>query len=213
MYAEKTTYLLRLANLKRRAVKVLYVGPARDTRSTEAFSTHNDLLSSEQLLSIFAKGTKVDMIKVDTLAELTDSYVSNYRCVLIDEGQFFPDLPEEVTRFVEKLGKSVHVVALSGDYQRKNFGRVHELVPLAERFELVTTLCEICADHGVETNANFTQRKVDVSGKQEEIGSDNYRPVCRQCYVDPLWDTEELVKSEAPLSTNQKRKAKGKRGG
>jgi thymidine kinase len=207
MYAEKTTYLFRLANLKRRAIRVLYVGPTSDTRSTEAFSTHNDLFSFEQLKAMFSTDTKVDMIKVSTLSELKDEYVSQFKSVLIDEGQFFSDLPEQVTRFVEDLGKSVHVVGLSGDYKRKNFGRIHELIPLADKLEIVTTLCAICAEQGVETPAIHTQRIDDTSGKQTEIGAANYRPVCRQCYVDEEAKTKAKV-SAVPI---QNKKGKGRR--
>lgn len=229
MYAEKTTYLVRLANLASRAVKVLYIGHTDDTRSAKAFSTHNNLFAED-----IDKKIRTDMVKASLLSELSDETINKYKTILIDEGQFFADLPEEVIRFVEKLGKTVHVVGLSGDYRRKNFGRVHELLPLADGVTTVTTLCEVCAEAGIESTALFTQRKVDTTGAQKEIGASNYRPVCRQCYVDSevtvvapiaikeLTGTDvitarglndvgaSVVKPTAPVETQRKKKGKGR---
>ena len=46
-------------------------------------------------------------------------------------GQFFPDLIEFCERMANQ-GKIVVVSALDGTFQRQPFGRVLELVPLAE---------------------------------------------------------------------------------
>lgn len=56
--------------------------------------------------------------------------VEQYDVIGIDEGQFYPDLVEMVEQWVE-AGKVVLVAALDGDFRRKPFGRVLELVPNA----------------------------------------------------------------------------------
>lgn len=55
---------------------------------------------------------------------------ADYDVIGIDEGQFYPDLIEMVDEFLSK-GKVVVVSALDGDFRRKPFGRVLELVPMA----------------------------------------------------------------------------------
>lgn len=75
--------------------------------------------------------------------------------VAIDEGQFFPDLVE----FAERLANEGHVVivaALDGTFQRKPFGSVLELIPMAEK---VDKLSAVCIDCGRE--AAFTRRTVE----------------------------------------------------
>jgi thymidine kinase len=49
----------------------------------------------------------------------------------------------------------VIVAALDGDFMRKPFGRILELVPLAERVEKLTAVCMICHDR----EASFTKRR------------------------------------------------------
>lgn len=99
-----------------------------------------------------------------------------YNVIAIDEGQFFPDLVE----FAEKLANEGHVVivaALDGTFQRKPFGSVLELIPLAEK---VDKLSAVCIDCGKE--AAFTRRTVE-SNEIELIGGEEcYKPVCRKCF-------------------------------
>ena len=59
----------------------------------------------------------------------------------LDEGQFFGDVVE-FAEDLANLGKSVVIAALDGTYQRGQFNRILELVPLAEhvvklRFDFV----------------------------------------------------------------------------
>jgi thymidine kinase len=56
--------------------------------------------------------------------------LDDYDVVGIDEGQFYPDLVEMVDQFL-RLGKVVVVSALDGDFRRKPFGRILELIPMA----------------------------------------------------------------------------------
>lgn len=99
-----------------------------------------------------------------------------YDVVAIDEGQFFPDICEYAESLANQ-GIVVIVAALDGTFQRKPFGHILDLVPLAE---IVTKLSAVCIDCGKE--AAFTKRVVD-SQEIELIGGDEtYKPVCRGCF-------------------------------
>ena len=64
------------------------------------------------------------------LAALGDTW-RDYDVIGIDEGQFFPDVVE-FSEMAANAGKTVVVAALDADYNRRAFGRINELLPLAE---------------------------------------------------------------------------------
>ena len=74
--------------------------------------------------------------------------------VAIDEGQFFADIVD-VCEKLANAGIVVVVAALDGTFQRKPFGKILSLVPLAEQ---VTKLSAVCIECGME--AAFTRRTV-----------------------------------------------------
>jgi thymidine kinase len=97
----------------------------------------------------------------------------------IDEGQFFPDL----VPFCEEqanLGRIVIVAALDGTYQRKSFGHVLELVPLAEEVIKISAVCMVC-----QGDAHFSKRISSESDVEVIGGADKYISVCRRCFHGP----------------------------
>jgi len=100
----------------------------------------------------------------------------DYEVIGVDEGQFFPD----VVQFCEdmaKLRKTVIVAALDGDYLRKPFGNIIDLVPLAESVVKLSAVCMSCYGEG-----SFTKRI--CGGTQLEVigGTDKYMAACRDCH-------------------------------
>jgi thymidine kinase len=85
---------------------------------------------------------------------------------------------------VDQLKREVYVAGLSGDYRRMNFGQIHTLIPVANEVKILNdTFCSVCAKNHHKRKALFTHRVVDTSGQQVEVGSSNYIPVCRECYL------------------------------
>ena len=114
----------------------------------------------------------------------------------IDEGQFFPDvkirsppIKFQIVAFSEtmaKRGKIVIIAALDGTFQRKAFGDVIMLIPLAEK---VKKLHAVCIECGIR--ASFTLRTVDSKETELIGGSEIYKPVCRGCYYRGTQDEEQ----------------------
>jgi thymidine kinase len=102
------------------------------------------------------------------------------RLVIVEEGQFFSDLVEFVTRAVEVDKKHVVVAGLDGDRYRKPFGDLLQLIPLADRITKLTSLCKICADG---TPALFTFGRPATDATVCVGGADVYMPVCRAHYI------------------------------
>ena len=50
----------------------------------------------------------------------------------VDEAQFFEDLDEVVRDWADNHGKHVVVCGLSGDHQRRPFGKIHRLLATAD---------------------------------------------------------------------------------
>ena len=103
--------------------------------------------------------------------------VASSSVVLINEGQFFPDLYEVVIDML-KYNKQVYVCGLDGDFERKKFGSILDLIPLCDKVTKLTSLCSQCKDG---TPGIFSMRLTNEV-EQTVVGSDNYIPVCRKCY-------------------------------
>ena len=90
----------------------------------------------------------------------------------------FPDIPS----FAEDManaGKTVIVAALDGTYQKRPFGRVLELVPLAESVTKLSAVCMVCKQDAAAFSQRISrEREVEVIG-----GPEKYVALCRACYL------------------------------
>lgn len=96
----------------------------------------------------------------------------------IDEAQFFDDLYDFCRNAADYDGKIVIVAGLDGDYLRRRFGSVLDIIPLADSVTKLTARCEICGKR-----AFFTLRKTEEMQTELIGGADKYMPVCRKHYV------------------------------
>jgi thymidine kinase len=118
-------------------------------------------------------------LQSDLLANIweSSSEIRKSDVILINEGQFFPDLYDVVVNMLEHK-KKVYVCGLDGDFERKKFGQILDLIPMCDKIRKLTSLCSICRDG---TRGIFSMR---LSGEKDQtiVGSENYMPVCRSCY-------------------------------
>jgi thymidine kinase len=103
----------------------------------------------------------------------------NADVVLINEGQFFKDLKEVVLDMVEHQYKTVYICGLDGDFKRQKFGEILDLVPYCDIVTKLKSLCSVCKNG---KRALFSHR-VTEDTNQISIGSSNYKPLCRSCYL------------------------------
>lgn len=163
MFSGKSTELIR--RVRRFSVaqyNCLVVKYAKDTRYSETgMATHD-------------KNT-VDAVPATSLTEVRSRALK--ACVIgIDEGQFFPDTVEFAEEMAN-LGKIVIVAALDGTFQRKAFGNILNLVPLAESVVKLHAVCMQCFKEAAYTKRIGAEKEVEVIG-----GADKYQAVCRKCY-------------------------------
>ncbi|XP_056405883.1 thymidine kinase, cytosolic [Hyla sarda] len=163
MFSGKSTELMRrVRRFQIAQYKCLVIKYAKDTRySKEQLATHDRHTMSA--------------VSACNLSDLCTEAL-NYSVIGIDEGQFFPDVVEFCEDMANK-GKTVIVAALDGTFQRKAFGDILNLVPLAESVVKLNAVCMECYREASYTKRLGAEKEVEVIG-----GADKYHSVCRPCY-------------------------------
>ena len=169
MWAGKSSELVEVYNFaNEHNIKCIAINHAFDLSSTQlTITTHDDVsipcVSSDTLNHIF-----------DT-SESTNRFV--YDIILINEGQFFPDLYEWTKHMVNYLSKTIYIAALDGDYQKIGFSNIMQLIPEADKITKLHNMCKECNSCW----AIFTHRTCNMT-EQILPGNDHYIPLCRNCY-------------------------------
>ncbi|XP_054449121.1 thymidine kinase, cytosolic [Pteronotus mesoamericanus] len=162
MFSGKSTELMRrVQRFQIAQYKCLVIKYAKDTRYSNMFSTH-DRSTMEALPACLLRDVTQEALGVDVIG--------------IDEGQFFPDIVE-FSEAMANEGKTVIVAALDGTFQRKAFGAILNLVPLAESVVKLNAVCMECFREAAYTKRLGMEKEVEVIG-----GKDKYHAVCRLCY-------------------------------
>lgn len=170
MFSGKTSYLLDVYKKCMFCnIPVAVINYAADDRYT-----------SEPMLSTHDK-QMIPCILATTISDAIQNNSEMIACVetiLINEGQFFPDIEDQVKQLVEVGNKRVYICGLDGDFERKPIGNLLQLVPFSDHIIKLKSLCSLCRDGTPGVFSFRTSREVD----QVVIGSSNYVPLCRGCY-------------------------------
>ncbi|CAG7883354.1 unnamed protein product [Brassica rapa] len=171
MFSGKTTTLLRrILSERESGKKVAVIKSDKDDRyCAESIVTHD--------------GEKFPCWALPDLNSFKerfgfDAYRNQLDVIGIDEAQFFGDLYEFCREAADKEGKTVIVAGLDGDYLRRRFGSVLDLVPVADTVTKLASRCEVCGKR-----ASFTLRKTEERETELIGGAEVYMPVCRSHYV------------------------------
>jgi thymidine kinase len=183
MFASKTT---RLVEIYKKCnfcnISVAVINHSIDNRyDEELLSTHDHIkipcIKTERLFDVWTDNIDMET-NVEKVPRIKDKFkVASSSVILINEGQFFPDL-EEFVKILLSHDKKVYVCGLDGDFERKKFGQILDLIPICDKVTKLTSLCSLCKNgtHGI-----FSKR-ISYEKEQTVVGSDNYIPVCRNCY-------------------------------
>jgi len=170
MFSGKTSYLLEVyKKCVFCSIPVAVVNYAADNRYTTdpMLSTHD----KQMIPCILASSIK------DAITNNAKT-IKEAQTILINEGQFFPDIEETVKELVEVSNKRVYICGLDGDFERKPIGNLLQLVPFSDHIIKLKSLCSLCRDG---TPGVFSFRTTNEKN-QVVIGSSNYIPLCRECY-------------------------------
>lgn len=182
MFSSKTTRILEIyKQCKFCSIPVSIINHSNDKRY------HDTMLSShDKIMAPCLQANKLNDIWTNNgyveSGNQSDHYAHKLLrgsdVILINEGQFFSDLYEVVFDMLNK-NKKIYICGLDGDFERKKFGTILDLIPLCDKVTKLTSLCSLCKDG---TRGIFSMRLTDET-EQTLVGSDNYIPVCRKCYI------------------------------
>jgi thymidine kinase len=187
MYSGKTSRLVEIyKQCKFCSIPVAVINHSIDTRYDDEedeslLSTHDKVkipcIKTEKLFDIWSDNISLEE-DIKTIPRIKDKVnVATSEVILINEGQFFQDL-EEFVKILLKYDKKVYVCGLDGDFERKKFGQILDIIPLCDKVTKLTSLCSICKNG----NTGIFSKRISTETEQTVVGSDNYIPVCRSCY-------------------------------
>jgi thymidine kinase len=180
MYSGKTSKLLEIyKQCSFCNIPVAVVNHCSDTRYHDSMlSTHDKTMIpciQTQNLNDIWENKNID----ESFDETSSKHLKlrSAEVILINEGQFFDDLYDCVVDMLNEK-KKVYIAGLDGDFERKKFGQMLDLVPMCDSITKLTSLCSICknGEPGI-FSLRLTKEK-----QQTLVGSDSYVPVCRNCY-------------------------------
>lgn len=167
MFSGKTTTLLNIYNsndtIKEKCLVINHL-------SDDRYSKDSILISHD--------GDSIPCFNFKELREVynIEDAFSKYKWVLINEGQFFPDIVRMVTIFVERYKMNVYIAAIDGDYMKKKIGDVLDLIPICDKIEKLSAKCE-CGNYAI-----FSKRTTDEKQQILVGDSDKYIATCRKCH-------------------------------
>jgi thymidine kinase len=173
MFSGKTSALINIAKMQKLLEKnVLVINYEGDTR----YSSSNLITTHDNVSLECTSCCKDKLLMIPT----TDNYklYVDIDVICVNEGQFFDNLVEFCLKACDDK-KDVYVCGLDGDYLRRPFGEILNLIPHCETVCKLQAMCMSCKNG---TPASFTKKLTD-SDKLVEIGATEiYMPVCRICY-------------------------------
>lgn len=171
MFSGKSSYI-HTAIQRRNAVgmRSLVIKPVIDNRHPNANET------------VTHDGIRIPCRSVPRLSDISCCDLGDVKFIVVEEGQFFPDLLNWIIHMEQCCqDKSFLVIGLSGDSERRPFGQMLDILPLADSIVHMNALCMQCRDG---TPASFSHR---LHRNRDQIaigGANEYQTLCRRCYLD-----------------------------
>jgi thymidine kinase len=158
MYAGKTTHLISLF--------CYYGGIILDYSETNdnnvgTLNSHNNVSK--------------ECYKVNKLIDFMEKVGTFEKNIFINEAQFFDDLHDFVLKY-EKT-KNIYVFGLDGDFERKPFGQILNIIPLCDTVIKFKGICKKCT-----TSDSLFSKRIVSNKEQYLLDETAYIPMCRQCY-------------------------------
>ncbi|MCG1021325.1 thymidine kinase [Sutcliffiella horikoshii] len=174
MFSGKSEELIRRMRRSQFAKQEIQVfKPAIDNRySDEAVVSHN--------------GTSIIAMPVPTSQSILDQVEENTDVVGIDEVQFFDDQIVEVVQELANKGYCVIVAGLDQDFRGEPFGKMPELLAIAESVTKLQAVCAVCGSPASRTQRLINGEPACYDDPIILVGaSESYEPRCRHHHEVP----------------------------
>jgi len=170
--------IMTLHNFRQQGKKAIAFKSAIDTRDV---NIHSRALNTE-IEAIPIRET--DVGRMFSLATLKQE-LNEVDFIFVDEVQFLsPELVEELSDIVDRLGIDVICYGLLTDFKGNLFAGSQKLVELGDSVREIKNQCYHC-----KNKANRNMRLLDgvpvFDGEIVQVGAEeSYRSVCRKCYKE-----------------------------
>lgn len=147
----------------------------------------DDRFSNTQIVA--HDGSRISALPVNGLSEIAldvqEARDSGKSCaIFVDEGQFMSCLALSASFLAEQYQATVHIAALNGDFLRRPWPVVSDLLAIASTVQFMTD--QPCRGFtcGGEGKARFTAKLAGAdTGKLIDVGgADKYTALCERCY-------------------------------
>ncbi|WP_078378601.1 thymidine kinase [Sutcliffiella halmapala] len=175
MFSGKSEELIRRMRRSQFAKQAIQVfKPAIDNRySDEAVVSHN--------------GTSIIAVPVPTSQAILDQVEEQTEVVGIDEVQFFDENIVEVVQELANRGYCVIVAGLDQDFRGEPFGKMPELLAIAETVTKLQAVCAVCGSPASRTQRLINGNPACYDDPIILVGaSESYEPRCRHHHEVPL---------------------------
>jgi thymidine kinase len=184
MFSGKTAYLMDVYEAHIGDYDIVVVNHSSDTRYNRDNESNMHTHDGRTLPCLYT--TRL----VDLESNMVVRGKSRPTIYLINEANFFTDLVPYVLNQIEKENNVVYVAGLNGDFQRNTFGTLLNLIPYANKIVKLSGKCSAC-----NRDSQFSYRVDKTNLDQALVGTDDYLPLCRGCYLshsasDFVYDAE-----------------------
>lgn len=166
----------------------VYTGPMKCGKSQKIFNELKRQLIAGKNIKVFKplldnrsgdnvistrSGNSIKAINIENISELENYEADSY---FIDEFQFLKGDVSTIDKMASS-GKKFYIAGLNLTSEKKVFGKMGDLMCIADNIDIMTSICELCKCE----EAMFTYYK---GHKDTDIvvGDEMYMPVCRECY-------------------------------
>ena len=166
----------------------VYTGPMKCGKSQRIFNELKRQLIAGKNVKIFKplldnragdniistrSGNSIQAINIKDISELENYDADSY---FIDEFQFLQGDVSTIDKMTAK-GKKFYIAGLNLTSEKKVFGKMGDLLCIADNIEMMTSICEICKSEEAIFTYYKGQKDTDIM-----VGDAEYIPVCRECY-------------------------------
>ena len=133
--------------------------------------TIDDRFSEQSVIS--RNGYKQNAININSIDDIKNYDADVY---VIDEFQFLKGDIQTIDKMAAE-GKKFYIAGLNLTSEKKTFGKMGDLMCIADNIEMMTSICEICKSEEAIFTYYKGQKDTDIM-----VGDAEYIPVCRECY-------------------------------
>lgn len=166
----------------------VYTGPMKCGKSQRIFNELKRQLIAGKNIKVFKPllddregydvistraGNSVKAINIQDISELENYEADSY---FIDAFQFLNGDVHTIDKMAT-AGKKFYIAGLNLTSEKEVFGKMGDLLCIADNIEMMTSICEVCKSDEAVFSYYKGKKNTDIM-----INDTEYIPVCRECY-------------------------------